>query len=70
MIEIHESYNIIGFRKSIEICRKQCKLPQIEMGERDCLKCGRDFVSDDVKNNRLCETCKRSNANFFSQYDE
>lgn len=34
-------------------------------GERDCLKCGKKFQSEDRIRNRLCPKCNRDNKNVY-----
>ena len=34
-----------------------------------CLRCGREFLSEDVKRNRLCDRCNKANLNAESKYN-
>jgi len=34
-------------------------------GKRNCLKCDKEFDSEDMINNRLCPKCNRDNKNVF-----
>lgn len=36
--------------------------PNRKPGERDCLKCGKKFMSVDVTANRICQSCSESNS--------
>lgn len=38
--------------------RRLCKLPKIVRGKKTCLRCGKDFMSDNVRTNRMCTSCR------------
>jgi len=44
--------------------RRRCGLPQIKLGNRNCLCCNEKFYSKDVANEKLCEKCRVRLANY------
>lgn len=42
---------------SVNKIRKQIGLKIIRRGNRECLKCSKDFYSRDLANNKICDQC-------------
>lgn len=43
----------------IKKTRQLVGLPPLKMGYRNCLRCDTHFFSEDVRNQRNCECCRR-----------
>jgi hypothetical protein len=43
----------------VENIRKSLNMPPIKIGFRDCLCCGNNFKSMDLKNMKTCVRCRR-----------
>jgi len=44
--------------------RKEIGLRTIKSGHRCCLKCGRNFFSTDLAQNKLCVSCNETNRRY------
>lgn len=44
--------------KEIARCRKENGLSPLKIGVRECLRCLKEFVSEDMKNQHLCSPCR------------
>ena len=51
--------------KEIDQCRRANGLPPLRRHNIECLKCSNEFMSFDVKNNKLCQNCINSNETYF-----
>jgi hypothetical protein len=56
--------------KSLYIIRQALGLREYEPGVAECLHCGCNFKSWDIKTNRICEWCKEAYDNLFSSFFE
>ena len=46
--------------KDIGKLRKDAGLKPIKSGLRPCLKCDKEFLSEDLSNNKICGQCKNN----------
>ena len=46
-------------------CRRMNGLKEIKVGKRNCLRCGKEFESLDMMNNRICSLCSLINSEVF-----
>lgn len=66
--EINNEFSIFYDKKQIKECREREGLSPIKRGKRKCLNCDNEFISADIKKNRLCSYCRRvANSEDFEE---
>jgi len=60
MSKYHELYRITAEKVSKEVkeTRKALGLKEIKQGKRLCLKCDKEFLSENLASNKMCNNCK------------
>ena len=56
--------------KKINKLRESMNLRPISAGMTPCRLCGQDFFSEDITREKMCESCKESNADINGDFTE
>jgi formylmethanofuran dehydrogenase subunit E len=52
---------------SVKKIREHFGISAIKTGYRDCLRCDREFYSDDLKLNKICGVCNHNGQRVFKE---
>ena len=66
----YDEHNIstVHDKMSVKKLRNALGIPEAKEGKISCLKCSKDFLSQDKKKHRICDVCKGSKEADFSEY--
>lgn len=54
------TFRRLKYKEYLEIqkARKKIGLPPVKMGYKNCLRCDKNFYSEDLKNQHNCDNCR------------
>jgi len=63
--QCHEELTSRELNRQVEWLRKKLGMKKIVRGVRRCLRCNKEFESEDVKANRMCGSCSKMQESGF-----